>query len=264
MVSRASVCQEGAGSLWRSHPRACPGPAQPPGSPQQDTGSPKTDSLSQAQPPRLPVLLGTSRWARSQPPSIRLYPWHGARGRRLVRDGAAGSRCPPCLCPSPPQVPSQGEAALVSRLRMVGGRRRASFPWQLSWSGALLGAHRTGRCSPQIQAVLSQGPRGAAGCWDPRAPRRVAGTVWASEGRRESSRSHGLTDGSSGTSGGVDRGRGGAGMQAGALGRWSQARSGTESGQSPGAERLQWRGAEGAPQPPPHPTLFPPGGEDPP
>lgn len=42
-------------------------------------------------------------------------------------------------------------------------------------------------------------------------------------------------------------------MQAGAPGRWSQARSGAESGQSPGAERPQWRGAEGAPSPHPIP-----------
>ena len=152
-----------------------PGPvlAQPSlqGPPSRTRAVPKQTALSQAQPPRLPIPLGTSRWAWSQPPAFRLYPWRGARGRvldtRPLRDGAAGSRCPPCLCPSPPQVPSQGEAALVSRLRMVGGWRRALFPWQLCWSGALLGAHRTGHCSPQIWAVLSQGPRGATGCWAP-------------------------------------------------------------------------------------------------
>lgn len=65
---------------------------------------------------------------------------------------------------------------------MVRGWCRASFPWQLCWSGAPLGAHRTGCCSPQVRAVLSQGPRGAAGCWVPRAPRRVAGAVWPVQG----------------------------------------------------------------------------------
>lgn len=255
MVSRASVCQEGAGRLWRSHPRACPGPAQSPGSPQQDTGSPQTDSLEPGTAPTPPSSLRHIPVGMEPAPRVPSLPvaWSTGEGPRLLRDGAAGSRCPPCLCPSPPQVPSQGEAALVSRLQMVGGWRRALFPWQLCWSGALLGAHRTGHCSPQIWAVLSQGPRGAAGCWaPPPTPGRVAGTVWASEGRRESSRPCGLTDGSSGISGGVDRGQGGAGMRQGPRAGGPRPEAGQRVGR---ALDLRGRSGEGQREPPsPHPT----------
>lgn len=112
MVSRASVCRERAGRLWRSHPRACPGPAQSPGSPPQDTGNPKTAGLNQAQPPRLPGLLSPSGWAQSQPPSVRLYPRRGPQGRvvdtRPLRDGAVGPRSLPACAPSPLRCQARG------------------------------------------------------------------------------------------------------------------------------------------------------------
>lgn len=58
MVSRASVCQERAGRLWRSHPRGLgdwPSPVSR--LPQQDTGNPQTDSLEPGTAPTPPSSL---------------------------------------------------------------------------------------------------------------------------------------------------------------------------------------------------------------
>lgn len=130
MVSRASVCQEGAGRLWRSHPRACPGPAQSPGSPQQDTGSPQTDSLEPGTAPTPPSSLRHIPVGMEPAPGIPSLPvaWSTGEGPRPLRAGAAGSCCPPCLCPLP--------------LRC---RARGRLPWFLAcgwWEGG------AGPCSP--------------------------------------------------------------------------------------------------------------------
>lgn len=113
-----------SGGIWSAGPLfaerglgGCGGPipgpvlAQPSlqGPPRRTRAIPKQTGLNQAQPPRLPGLLSTSRWAQSQPPSVRLYPRPGPQGRvvdtRPLRDGVVGPRSPPRLCPLPPQVP---------------------------------------------------------------------------------------------------------------------------------------------------------------
>ena len=103
MVSRASVCQEGAGRLWRSHPRACPGPAQSPGSPQQDTGSPQTDSLEPGTAPTPPNSLRHIPVGMEPAPGIPSLPvaWSTGEGPRHAPAERRGSGFPLPSLPVP-------------------------------------------------------------------------------------------------------------------------------------------------------------------
>lgn len=111
MVSRASVCRERAGRLWRSHPRACPGPAQSPGSPPQDTGNPKTDRLEPGTAPTPPRSLEHIRVGTEPAPIRPSLPtaWTTGEGRRHAPAERWGGGSP---LPSPPVPPPPSGARL--------------------------------------------------------------------------------------------------------------------------------------------------------
>lgn len=151
MVSRASVCGERAGRLWRSHPRACPGPAQSPGSPPQDTGIPKTDRLEPGTAPTPPRSLEHIRVGTEPAPIRPSLPtaWTTGEGRRHAPAERWGGGSP---LPSPPVPPPPSGARLgggCPGFSPADGERAGQGLCPLA---AMLvrgspGAHRSGGCS---------------------------------------------------------------------------------------------------------------------